>query len=54
MFGATWAVDDIIIGMKELTESLTRKAGDEFLEKMLDSAGVIYYKRLGAVFVTLA
>ena len=42
MFGATWAAGKIT-GMKELIESLTRKAGDEIpdkkLEKMLDSGG---------------
>jgi len=42
VFSATWAADDKITGMKELIESLTRKASDEFLEKMLDS-GVIQY-----------
>ncbi|MGB6874310.1 MAG: hypothetical protein WBE46_09335 [Dehalococcoidia bacterium] len=43
MFSATWAANDKITGMKELIESLTRKAGDEILdkklEKMLDSGG---------------
>ena len=42
MFSATWAAGKIT-GMKELIESLTRKAGDEIpdkkLEKMLDSGG---------------
>jgi hypothetical protein len=56
VFSATWAAGKIT-GMKELTESLTEKAGDEFLnknlEKVLDSTGVIYYKRFGAVFVIL-
>ena len=46
VFSATWAADDKITGMKELLESLTRKAGDEILDKklerMLDS-GVIQY-----------
>ena len=33
MFGATWAADAKITGMKELIESLTRKAGNEILDK---------------------
>jgi len=45
VFSATWAADDKITRMKELIESLTRKAGDEILdkklEKMLDSGGDI-------------
>jgi hypothetical protein len=44
VFRATWAAGKIT-GMKELSESLTRKANDEILdkklEKMLDSGSDI-------------
>jgi len=46
VFGTIWAADDKITGMKELTESLTRKAGDEILDKKLEKmfdSGVIQY-----------
>ena len=50
MFSATWAAGKIT-GMKELIERLTRKAGDEILdkklEKMLDSGGDILLGGLG-------
>jgi len=35
VFSATWTADDKITGMKELIESLTRKADDEILDKKL-------------------
>ena len=46
MFSATWIADDKITGMKELIEGLSRKAGDEILDKKLETmldSGVIYY-----------
>jgi len=50
VFSATWAAGKIT-GMKELIASLTRKAGDEILdkklEKMLDSGGDILLGGLG-------
>jgi len=45
VFGAAWTAGTIT-GMKELIESLTRKAGDGILDKKLDKildSGMIYY-----------
>jgi hypothetical protein len=36
VFSVTWTANDKITGVKELIESLTRKASDEILDKKLE------------------